>query len=110
MVDMGATDNFINDHKVRQLELNIKKSLSRMMVIKLNAMQIFKLVNEVLIKIEIWSESINIMVVPLDNFQVILGIEFMHAIKIVPMSFLNSVLDIRRRPLHGPNLKEKLRI
>ena len=31
------------------------------------------------------------MAVPLDNFQVILGMEFMHAAKLVPMPFLNSL-------------------
>ena len=31
------------------------------------------------------------MAVPLDDFQVILGMEFMHMTKLVPMSFLNSL-------------------
>ena len=31
------------------------------------------------------------MAVPLDDFQVILGMKFMHAAKLVSMSFLNSL-------------------
>lgn len=42
------------------------------------------------IKIRTWSESTNMVVVPLDNF-VILRIEFMHSAKMVLMPFLNSL-------------------
>ncbi|KAJ8511859.1 hypothetical protein OPV22_002293 [Ensete ventricosum] len=41
------------------------------------------------IKIGTWSGSTNLMAVPLDNFQVILEMEFMHAAKLVPVPFLN---------------------
>ena len=43
------------------------------------------------IKIGTWRGNTNMMSVPLEYFQVILGMEFMHTTKLVPMSFLNSL-------------------
>lgn len=55
------------------------------------AKQISELVKRVPIKIKTWSISTYMMVVPLNNLQVILEMEFMHTVKFLPMSFLNSL-------------------
>ena len=62
-----------------------------MKVVNSKAKQISGLAKGVPIKIGTWRGSTNMMAVPLDDFQVILGMEFMHATKLVPMSFLNSL-------------------
>ena len=80
MVDMGATHNFIANQEARRLGLNLEKSPSWMKAVNLEAKQIFGLARRVPIKIATWSESTNIMAVSLDDFQVILRIEFMHTI------------------------------
>ena len=62
-----------------------------MKAVNSEAKQISGLAKGVPIKIGTWSGNTNMMAVPLDDFQVILGIEFIHATKLVPMSFLNSL-------------------
>ena len=91
MVDTGATHNFIADREAKRLGLILEKNLSRMKAVNSKAKRISGLAKGVPIKIGTWSGSTNMMVVPLDDFQVILRMEFMHAAKLVPMPFLNSL-------------------
>lgn len=62
-----------------------------MKVVNSKAKQIFDISKRVFIKIGTYSGSPNMMVVSLDEFQVIHRMEFMHTIKLVLMSFLNSL-------------------
>ena len=55
------------------------------------AKQILGLAKGVPIEIGMWSRGTNMMAVLLEDFQVILGMEFMHTTKLVPMPFLNSL-------------------
>ncbi|CAL9081172.1 unnamed protein product [Musa textilis] len=89
MVDTGATHNFIANQEAKRLGLTLEKNPSRLKAVNSEAKQISELAKGVPIKIGSWSGSINMMVVPLDDFQVILGMEFMYAAKLVPMLFLD---------------------
>ena len=91
MVDTGATHNFIADREAQRLGLTLEKSPSRMKAVNSEARRISGLAKGVPIRIGTWSGNTNMMAVPLDDFQVILGMEFMHASKLVPMPFLNSL-------------------
>lgn len=62
-----------------------------MKVVNSKAKHNSRLAKGVPIKIETWSESTNMITVLLDNFQVILIIEFMDMVKSTLMSFLNSL-------------------
>ncbi|KAJ8459416.1 hypothetical protein OPV22_032342 [Ensete ventricosum] len=89
MVDTGTTYNFIANRKAKLLGLILEKSPSRMKAMNSEAKRISRRAKGVPIKIGTWSRSTNLIVVPLDDFQVMLRMEFMHAVKLVPMSFLN---------------------
>ncbi|CAL9120466.1 unnamed protein product, partial [Musa textilis] len=91
MVDTGATHNFIADREAKRLGLILEKNPSRMKAVNSEAKRISGLAKGVSIKIGSWSGRTNMMAVPLDDFQVILGMEFMHAAKLVPMPFLDSI-------------------
>lgn len=43
------------------------------------------------IKVDAWSGTTNLMAAQLDDFQVILGMDFLHAAKVLPMPYLGSV-------------------
>ncbi|KAJ8472311.1 hypothetical protein OPV22_026654 [Ensete ventricosum] len=89
MVDTGATHNFIIDREAKRLGLILEKSPSRIKAVNSEAKWISGQAKGIPVKIGTWSGSTNLMAVPLDNFQVILGMEFMHAAKLVPVPFLN---------------------
>lgn len=51
-------------------------------VVNLDAKPIFELAKGVNIKIRDWSESTNFMALALDDFQVVLGVEFLQEAKV----------------------------
>ncbi|URE41304.1 Retrotransposon protein [Musa troglodytarum] len=79
MVDTGATHNFVAGREAKRLGLILEKNPSRMKA------------QRSLHQDRIVGGRTNMMAVPLDDFQVILGMEFMHAAKLVPMPFLDSI-------------------
>lgn len=91
MVDTGATHNFIADQEARRLGLKLEKDASKMKAVNSAACPIAGLAKGVPIRVGSWTGTTNLMAVPLDDFQVILGMDFLHAARVVPMPFLNSI-------------------
>ncbi|XP_072953162.1 uncharacterized protein [Typha angustifolia] len=65
-----------------------------MKAVNLKSQPITRQVKDVHIAIGSWRAKANFMVVPLDDFQVILGIEFLQTARGVPMLFLNALCMI----------------
>nr|CAD1817772.1 unnamed protein product [Ananas comosus var. bracteatus] len=78
MVDTGATHNFIATGEAKWLGLTLSKDGSRMKAVNSKDQPIAGLVNEeVPVSVGSWSGKDNFMLVLMDDFQVILGIEFL---------------------------------
>nr|VVW92636.1 unnamed protein product [Nymphaea colorata] len=91
MVDTGATHNFISEEEVGRLGLTRGKGESRVKAVNSEARPIYAIVRDAVVKIEGWSGRANFSVVQTDDFQMILGMEFLCASKMVPMPHLRSV-------------------
>ncbi|KAF3781173.1 hypothetical protein EJ110_NYTH34457 [Nymphaea thermarum] len=91
MVDTGATHNFISEEEVGRLGLTRGKGESRVKAVNSEARPIYFIVRDAVVKIEGWSGRANFSVVQTDDFQMILGMEFLCASKMVPMPHLRSV-------------------
>ncbi|KAF3780099.1 hypothetical protein EJ110_NYTH40041 [Nymphaea thermarum] len=97
MVDMGATHNFISEKKVGKLGLTRGKGESRVKAVNSEARPIHAIVRDVVVKIEGWTSRANFSMVQTDDFQMILGMEFLRAAKMVPMPHLRSVSIMSKR-------------
>nr|CAD1839581.1 unnamed protein product [Ananas comosus var. bracteatus] len=91
MVDTGATHNFIATGEAERLGLALSKDGSRMKAVNSKAQPIAGLAKEVPVNIGSWTGKANFMSVPLDDFQVILGMEFLQTARGVPMPFLDAL-------------------
>ncbi|XP_073106542.1 uncharacterized protein [Elaeis guineensis] len=91
MVDTGATHNFIADREATRLGLKLERDSSRMKAVNSEARPIAGLARDVPIRVGTWSGKANFMAVPLDDFQVILGMDFLQAARVVPMPFLDAL-------------------
>ncbi|KAF3786506.1 putative methyltransferase [Nymphaea thermarum] len=67
------------------------KGESRVKAVNSEARPIYAVVRDAVVKIEGWSGRANFSVVQTDDFQIILGMEFLCAAKMVPMPHLRSV-------------------
>lgn len=95
VVDIGATHNFISREEAKQLGLKLEKDSSKMKAINYEAKPIHNVDKGVGINIGGWKGTTNLSVVPLDDFKVIFGMEFLSAAKVVHMPHLGmlSIID-----------------
>nr|XP_010933245.1 protein DDI1 homolog [Elaeis guineensis] len=94
MVDTGATHNFVADREAIHLGLKLERDSSRMKTVNSEARPIAGLARDVPIRVGTWSGKANFMAVPLDDFQVIFGMDFLQATRVVSMSFLDALCMI----------------
>ncbi|PON49841.1 Aspartic peptidase domain containing protein, partial [Parasponia andersonii] len=93
MIDMGATNNFVSWHVVDQLGLVVTKNLTRLKAVNSNAMPIHGSVVSSL-KVRTWQAECNFTVVNLDNFDLIIGIEFLGLAKAFVAPHIKGILIV----------------
>ena len=91
LVDTGATHNFISREEAERLGLQWEQKESRMKAVNSEAKAIYGVARDVPVRIHNWSGRIALSVAPMDDFKVILGMEFLRSNKAVPMPHLNVV-------------------
>ncbi|KAK9148304.1 hypothetical protein Scep_007061 [Stephania cephalantha] len=95
MVDSGATHSFVADHMVGKLGLDLVEN-STMKAMNSEAKRIQGMATDVNLKVGSWEGKINLMVVPLDDFDVILGNDLLHIGSIALMSFLRGLFVMNK--------------
>lgn len=92
MVDTGATHNFVSDRLAKSLDFKIVESLSRIKTVNSTAQEVHGTTSGILLKINGWSGKVDLMVYPLDDFELILGNEFLKVAKVAVMPHLGGIL------------------
>ncbi|KAA0048769.1 hypothetical protein E5676_scaffold172G00580 [Cucumis melo var. makuwa] len=85
MVDFGATYNFITEAEARRLRLRWEKDSERMKTVNSVALPIVRLVKWMMMKLEGWKGPVDFVVVKMDDFDVVLGMEFLLEHQVIPM-------------------------
>ncbi|KAG8374924.1 hypothetical protein BUALT_Bualt10G0046200 [Buddleja alternifolia] len=76
MIDTGATHNFVAEREIQKLGLNVSEHSSRIKVVNSEAKPI-KGMATVHLVIGSWHGQCELMAVPLDDFDIILGMQFL---------------------------------
>lgn len=90
LVDMGATHNFMSEGEVKKLGLKSEKYSSHIKAVNLEVQQVAEVEKGVSITVGSWNGRTDIMVFPLDDFWIILGMDFLQGTKVLPMPYLRS--------------------
>ncbi|KAA0053381.1 uncharacterized protein E6C27_scaffold428G00410 [Cucumis melo var. makuwa] len=85
MIDSGATHNFITEAEARRLRLRWEKDSGRMKAANSVALPIVRLVKRTTIKLRGWKGPVDFVVVKMDDFNVVLGMEFLLEHQVIPM-------------------------
>ncbi|GJU90999.1 putative nucleotidyltransferase, ribonuclease H [Tanacetum coccineum] len=91
LVDSGATHNFVADDEAKRLGFNATKGSGKIMAVNSPAKAIHGVAKDVRAKIGEWKGTIDFSVVPMDDFKVVLGLEFLDRVRAFPRSFANSL-------------------
>ncbi|KAA0065526.1 uncharacterized protein E6C27_scaffold638G00290 [Cucumis melo var. makuwa] len=85
MIDSGATHNFITEAEARRLRLRWEKDSGKMKAVNSIALPIVGLVKRTTIKLGGWRGPVDFVVVKMDDFDVVLGMEFLLEHQVIPM-------------------------
>ncbi|KAK3025407.1 hypothetical protein RJ639_044662 [Escallonia herrerae] len=91
MVDTGATHNYISSTEVERLGLTLEKGCKWVKAINSAAQPVAGIARSVLIKIGPYEGRTNFSVVIMDDFKLILGLEFLRDTKTTMMPCTNSL-------------------
>nr|GFB08920.1 hypothetical protein CTI12_AA187700 [Tanacetum cinerariifolium] len=91
LVDSGATHNFVAVDEAERLGINATKGSGTIKAVNSPAKPIHGAAKDVRAKIGEWEGTIDLSVVPMDDFKVVLGLEFLDKVRAFPMPFANSL-------------------
>nr|QCS14309.1 hypothetical protein [Phalaenopsis equestris] len=91
MINTGVSHNFISSNEAKRLGLQMTKGGGSIKVINSAEMSIDGVAKGVKTNIGAWSGNIDFSVIPLDDYKVVLGMNFLEQTRAFPMSFANSL-------------------
>ncbi|KAK2988654.1 hypothetical protein RJ640_008994 [Escallonia rubra] len=107
MVDTGATHNYISSTEVERLGLTLEKGCRRVKAINSAAQPVAGIARSVLIKIGPYEGRTNFSVVIMDDFKLILGLEFLRDTKTTVMPCTNSLAMLGSKPCVIPTVSHR---
>ncbi|XP_020082254.1 uncharacterized protein LOC109705882 [Ananas comosus] len=95
LVDTGATHNFVAEVEAKRIGLSLEKDASRIKAVNSEAQPVAGVAKGVAIAVGPWRGTTNFTAAPIDDFQVILDMDFLALSKAVPMPYLGalSIMD-----------------
>ena len=98
LIDLGATHNFIADQEAQRLGLTIEKDHGKMKVVNSEALPIVGVSKRVSLKLRTWSGEMDLVVVHMDDFDVVLGMDFLLEHKVIPMPLAKYLVIYQPQP------------
>ncbi|RVW43719.1 Retrovirus-related Pol polyprotein from transposon 412 [Vitis vinifera] len=90
LVDTGATSNFVSEDEAKRLELQASKG-GWLKAVNSAAKPSHEVVRGVTMHIGSWKGRVDFTVALMDDFKMVLGMDFLQKVKVVPLPFLRSM-------------------
>ena len=97
MVDSGATHNFVATSEASRLDLKLVDDDSRIKAMNSKAQKIQGIAKDVMLQVGEWKGKINLLCVPLDDFNLILGIDFFLKSKAALIPHLGGLMILEEK-------------
>ena len=98
LVDSGATHNFMTDNVAARLGLKVEKDTGKMKTVNVQAKETVGVAREVPCKLGSWSGNVVFTVAPMDDFDVVLGLDFLDQTRTIPVAATNCLLMMGESP------------
>ena len=91
MIDTGATHNFVSEGVARRLKLKISTESGLLKAVNSASKPSQGVARGVTMKIGSWEGKIDFTMAPMDDFKIVIGMDFLRQVKAVPIPFLSSM-------------------
>ncbi|XP_028060664.1 protein DNA-DAMAGE INDUCIBLE 1-like [Camellia sinensis] len=98
LIDTGATHNFVAGTEVEGLGLSLEKDDSHIKAVNSAAQPIYGVTKSIHLKVSTQEGRVDFTAVPMDDFQAILGLDFLRSTKTAVMPYSNSMCVMRDKP------------
>ncbi|XP_031278002.1 uncharacterized protein LOC116136436 [Pistacia vera] len=106
LLDTGASHNFIKDSEARRLGLKVEKSDGWLKTVNAEAKPLGGVARNVELHLGTWSGKVSFSVAPLDDFNLVLGMEFLRQFNAVPLPRYNSMCILKGVPCMVPTVSK----
>ncbi|KAE8708553.1 Detected protein of unknown function [Hibiscus syriacus] len=96
MVDTRSTHNFMSKDKANRLGLKYTKSTGWLMTVNAQATPFYGVARGVELRLGTWKGRVNFFVVPMDDFKVVLGLDFLRQVIAFPMPSFSFVCILEK--------------
>ncbi|KAL2236196.1 UNVERIFIED_CONTAM: Transposon Tf2-11 polyprotein [Sesamum indicum] len=104
MIDTGASHNYLASAEVARLGFVLEKGVGRVKAINSAAQPIAGVAKSVLIKVGAYQGKTNLSVVAMDDFKLILGLEFLRDTRTAVLPHADSLMMLGAKPSVIPTL------
>ncbi|KAL0451598.1 UNVERIFIED_CONTAM: RNA-directed DNA polymerase [Sesamum latifolium] len=104
MIDTGATHNYLASAEVERLGLVLEKGVRRVKAINSAAQPIAGVTKSVLIKVGAYEGKTNLSVMVMDDFKLIIGLDFLHDTRTAVLPHVDSLIMMGTKPCVIPTL------
>ncbi|KAF2286313.1 hypothetical protein GH714_013750 [Hevea brasiliensis] len=91
LLDTGASHNFLTEKEAKRLGIPYEKEMGWLKAVNSTPNLIHGVARDTKVRIEDWHGTLDFFVVSMDDYQCILGVEFVDRAKAIPMIFANSM-------------------
>lgn len=95
IVDTRATHNFVSVEKARRLELKTSKESVWLKAVNSESKPLYGVAQGIDISLGAWEGKIDLTVAPMDDFQVVIGMDFLGKVKALSIPFLRSMAILK---------------
>ncbi|KAG7979636.1 hypothetical protein I3843_05G140800 [Carya illinoinensis] len=106
MVDSGASHNFIKKEEATRLGIPLKKGQGWLKTVNSEAKPLDGVAHGVELQLGTWRGTVNFSVAPMDDFNVVLGMEFLRQFNVVSLPHYNSVCILEGGPCMVPTVSK----
>ena len=97
LVDNGVTHNFVAAREATRLGLKLEEDTSRIKAVNSKAQKIHRVAKNVPMQIGDWKDTCSLLYVPLDDFDLILGVDFLLRAKVALILHLGGLMVLEEK-------------
>ncbi|XP_042951365.1 uncharacterized protein LOC122286598 [Carya illinoinensis] len=106
MVDSGASHNFIKKEEAARLGISLEKGQGWLKAVNSDAKPLDGVARGVELQLGTWRGKLDFSVAPMDDFNIVLGMEFLRQFNVVSLPHYNSVCILEGGPCMVPTMSK----